>query len=88
MQPEQTCTILKLIFEGRSRALPINKKAEHKEFEAMLLDTEVEAWNLLILFIRDMFHELSMLRAEGVVAEKMDEGSLDQQVATVLFTLC
>jgi hypothetical protein len=48
----------------------------------------MEAWNLLIAFtIGDVFHELSMLRAEGVVAEKMDEGSLEQ-FATVLFTLC
>jgi hypothetical protein len=74
---------LKLTNEIRSRPLP-NNKAEQKEYEATLLDTETEAWNLILAFIGDVFHELSMQRADGVAAESMEEGS-PAQFSTALF---
>jgi hypothetical protein len=74
---------LKLTNEIRSRPLP-NNKAEQKEYEATLLDTETEAWSLILAFIGDVFHELSMRRADGVAAESMEEGS-PIQFATALF---
>jgi hypothetical protein len=74
---------LKLTSEVRARPYPENK-SEQKEFEATLHDTEAEAWNLIMAFITDVFHELSMRRADGVSAESMDEGS-PAQFATALF---
>jgi hypothetical protein len=74
---------LKLTNKIRSRPLP-NNKAEQKEYEATLLDTESEAWSLILAFIGDVFHELSMRRADGVAAENMEEGS-PTQFATALF---
>jgi hypothetical protein len=74
---------LKLTNEIRSRPLP-NNKAEQKEYEATLLDTETEAWNLILAFIGDVFHELLMRRADGVAAESMEEGS-PAQFSTALF---
>jgi hypothetical protein len=74
---------LKLTAEIRSRPLPGNK-SEQKEYETTLLDTESEAWNLLLAFIGDVFHELSMRRADGVAAENMEDGS-PAQFATALY---
>jgi hypothetical protein len=74
---------LKLTNEIRARPMLVGK-AEQKEYEAILLDTETEAWSLLLAFIGDVFHELSMRRADGVAAENMDEGS-PQQFATVMY---
>jgi hypothetical protein len=74
---------LKLTNKIRSRPLP-NNKAEQKEYEATLLDTKTEAWNLILAFIGDVFHELSMQRADGVAAKSMEEGS-PAQFSTALF---
>jgi hypothetical protein len=74
---------LKLTNEIRCRPLP-NNKAEQKEYEATLLDTKSEAWSLILAFIGDVFHELSMRRADGVAAENMEEGS-PAQFSTALF---
>jgi hypothetical protein len=74
---------LKLTNEIQARPMPTGK-ADQKEYDVTLLDTKTEAWNLLLAFIGDMFHELSMRRTDGVAAENMEEGS-PQQFAMAMY---
>jgi hypothetical protein len=44
----------KLMHDVRLRPLP-NTKSEQTEYRATLVDTETEAWNLLMAFLMDVF---------------------------------